>query len=160
MVTPVSWDEWSAARDLQVRFARSVDERDWEAFEGCFAADVQAILPLTGAHSNRASLTAKIQNVVDRLDATQHFLTNHQVDRHEGGLRARCYVMATHARTIMNQEVLYTFGGQYDDHIVDRSGSLQIARRQLTVFWRSGDPSVLLAGPSLRIENIASKPLQ
>jgi 3-phenylpropionate/cinnamic acid dioxygenase small subunit len=143
MVTSLSWREWSSARNLQVRVAKAVDDQDWEELEGCFAADLKANLPNTGTHSDRASMIAKIRQVVERLDATQHFLSNHQIDRHEGGLRARCYVVATHVRTTADREFLYTFGGCYEDRIADGGNSLQIVQRQLAVVWTTGDPSVL-----------------
>lgn len=142
-VAPLSWAEWSSAIDVQLRFASAVDGRDWEALERCFAEDVEAVLPLTGAHSDRSSMIARIAEVVDRLDATQHFLSNHQIDRHGDGMQARCYVIATHVRTTVDRELHFTFGGRYDDYIVDQGGPLRIARRQLTVVWRDGDPSIL-----------------
>jgi len=89
-------------------------------------------------------MVRSIRSVVERLDATQHHLSNHLVDRGPDGLVVQCYVLAQHVRTIDGETETFTFGGRYTDRLRDGE-RLQIAHRQLEVLWSIGMSSILHA---------------
>jgi ketosteroid isomerase-like protein len=144
--TPPTPDEHLAAVRLQCRWADAVDRRDWTAVLSCFADDASTDLPFTGHNDDIHSMVAASREVIERLDLTQHHLSNHLIERAPDGLTATCYVMAQHARSSGLQQAMFTFGGRYTDHIVRVRGSLRIQHRRLEVIWSTGDPSILSAG--------------
>ena len=83
-----------------------------------------------------------VRDVVERLDVTQHHLSNHLVKHTPRGLVATCYVLAQHVRTVNGDSQTFTFGGRYTDHLRG-SDHMQIAHRRLELLWSSGEPSIL-----------------
>ena len=131
------------AVDLQCRWAEALDARDWDGVRACFTPDVRSELPRTGVSEGVDELLARQRPVLDALDLTQHFLTNHRVRPADGVLVATCSVIARHERHGAAGSEVFTFGGRYTDTLVDVNGSLRIARRRLEVIWREGNPSLL-----------------
>ena len=130
--------------ELQCRYGDAVDRRDWDAFLTCFAADATSDVPRTGRHANPQVMVAAVRDVVERLDATQHHLTNHRLQRIGDVLHASCYVLAEHVRNVGGMQRTYAFGGRYTDVLTtDPAGSLVIAHRQLEIIWAKGDPRIL-----------------
>lgn len=134
--------ERARAIDLQCRWADALDRRDWQAVLACFSDDATADLPRTGRHSDPETMLRSIRSVVERLDATQHHLSNHLVNRGPEGLVVQCYVLAQHVRTIDGEAALFTFGGRYTDHLRDGE-RLTIVHRRLEVLWSAGASSIL-----------------
>lgn len=142
-MNPVTLEDRFAAIDLQCRVAAAVDEREWEVFTDCFAADATAELPRTGGHARRGDMVAAIRAVVERLELTQHFLSNHRVELCDDGVRASCYVLSQHVRRRESQEVTYTFGGRYTDTMRRDPDGFRIRHRRLEVLWSTGDSGIL-----------------
>jgi 3-phenylpropionate/cinnamic acid dioxygenase small subunit len=132
-----------ATIDLQCRWAEALDARDWDGVRACFTPDVRSELPRTGVSEGVDALLTLQRPVLEGLDLTQHFLTNHRVRSEGDVLLATCSVIARHERQGVAGREAFTFGGRYTDTVVDLDGSLRIARRRLEVVWREGDPSVL-----------------
>ena len=132
-----------ATIELQCRWAEALDARDWDGVRRCFTPDVRSELPRTGVSEGVDVLLARQRPVLEALDLTQHFLTNHRVRSERGVLVATCSVIARHERQGIAGPEAFTFGGRYTDTVVDVDGSLRIARRRLEVVWREGDPSLL-----------------
>jgi 3-phenylpropionate/cinnamic acid dioxygenase small subunit len=139
----VTLEERSAAVDLQCRWADAVDRRDWDAVAACYTADASFELPRTGGHGDRSAMLLAVRSVIERLDVTQHHLSNHLVDRTTDGLVARCSVLAQHVRSALSPDSVYTFGGRYTDVLVDSADGLLICNRRLEVVWSTGNPAVL-----------------
>ena len=135
-------EERSRAIELQCRWADALDRRDWKAVASCFTEDATAELPRTGRHEDSQAMLRSIRDVVERLDVTQHHLSNHLVDRGLQGLVVRCYVLAQHVRTVDGVPLTFTFGGRYTDHLRGLD-HLQIAHRRLEVLWSVGSAAVL-----------------
>jgi hypothetical protein len=140
---PPRHDVWQAAIDLQCRWADAIDGRDWEAVRACFTSDVRTDLPRTGHSRGIDALLGRQQPVLEALDLTQHFLTNHRVLVDGDRVVATCSVIARHERSVPDGVSNFTFGGRYTDTMVEQAGVLRIAERRLEVRWREGDPSVL-----------------
>jgi hypothetical protein len=141
--SPLTIQERLDAVELQCRWADAVDRRQWSAVLSCFTDDASTDLPRTGRNSDIRTMLDSAKRVIERLEVTQHHLSNHLVDRTAEGLIVQCYVLAQHVRVLDDQSVIYTFGGRYTDHMVRTSGSLRIRHRQLEVIWSSGDPAIL-----------------
>lgn len=137
-------DEWRAAVDLQCRWAEAIDRRDWDEVRSCFSADVRSDLPRTGRSVGIEALFERQRPVIEALDLTQHFLTNHRVVSRDGGLVATCSVIARHQRTQGDAVVVFTFGGRYTDVMAMTDRGLLITERTLSVTWREGDASILM----------------
>ena len=137
-----------AAVELQCRCADAVDRRDWAAFSRCFADGATTDLPRTGFNDDVQQMLASVQEIVGRLDVTQHHLSNHLVTTSEEADAAvvTCYVLAQHVRSDPEgRTVHYTFGGRYTDTISNQHGELRISHRQLEVLWTKGDATILQA---------------
>jgi hypothetical protein len=136
-----------AAVELQCRCADAVDRRDWIAFGRCFADGATTDLPRTGVNADARQMLMSVQEIVGRLDVTQHHLSNHMVSgTGPDAIVATCYVLAQHVRTdAEGRAVLYTFGGRYTDTLTHKHGELRIAHRQLEILWTKGDATILLA---------------
>lgn len=145
-VNGITIEEHVAAVDLQVRWADAVDRRDWAAVRAAFTDDASSELPASGGHPNPDSMVAAIRTIIERLELTQHHLSNHIIERNGDLLVARCYVMAQHVRVRNGAAVTFTFGGRYTDSLRLDDGRLKIAHRTLEVVWRMGDPAVLGEG--------------
>jgi ketosteroid isomerase-like protein len=145
-VDRVSVEEHLAAVDVQLRWAEAVDQRDWAQVRAAFTDDATSELPASGGHADPDSMVAAIRTIIERLEVTQHHLSNHIVERDGDLLIARCYVLAQHVRVRHGTSVTFTFGGRYTDRLRRDGGRLKIAHRTLEVAWRVGDPSVLDAG--------------
>ena len=143
---PVTVEEQLAAIDVQVRWADAVDRRDWAAVRAAFTDDATSDLPASGGHGDPDSMLAAIRTIIERLELTQHHLSNHLVERDGDLLVARCYVMAQHVRARDRAAATFTFGGRYTDRLRLDDGRLKIAHRLLEVVWRTGDPAVLGEG--------------
>jgi len=141
---PHRMDDRSEAIGLQIRLADAVDRRDWTTFASCFAAGATADLPHSGHHDSVAKMILAIKPIIDRLDATQHHLSNHVVTMDDdGGGVVECYLISQAVRVLETGPALFTFGGRYIDRLVRDAGSLKIAHRRETVTWRCGDPGLL-----------------
>lgn len=142
---PASLQDRLDAIELQCRWADAVDRRLWPVVLACFTDDASSDLPRTGVNSDIRRMVAAASEVVERLDVTQHHLSNHIVDQAPHGLDVQCYVMAQHVRAVEGRLVTYTFGGRYTDQIVRVEGCSRIRRRRLEIIWSSGDASILHA---------------
>lgn len=133
------------AIDLQLRVADAVDRRDWTTFANCFADGATADLPHSGHHDSVALMILAIKPIIERLEATQHHLSNHIITVDGDGGVVECYLISQAVRLLETGPTLFTFGGRYIDRVVREAGVLKIAHRREEVVWRSGDPGVLRA---------------
>ena len=66
---------WSAAGPVQ-KFALALDDRDAERLSALFSADAHLITPDGEGHVGREAIHAHYREAMERVGATQHFLTN------------------------------------------------------------------------------------
>jgi 3-phenylpropionate/cinnamic acid dioxygenase small subunit len=132
----------AAVSEVLVRYATSIDGRDWELFRTCFTGDCDidyGALP-TGealAWKNVEDLAAWMEAGHRDMGHTLHRITNQRVEYEGDGVTARSYVdallMTPDGKLIMNS------AGFYDDRLVDTGNGWQIARRRFTaVRWQTG----------------------
>jgi hypothetical protein len=112
-------DELLAEREITralVRFARAMDERDWETVRGLMFDDATAELgagPLEGS----AAIAESIRGYLDACGPTQHLLGNVlvEVDLAAGTAESRAYVSDVHLGKGSRRELTFSTLGDYRD---------------------------------------------
>ena len=128
--------------DTVVAYATAVDTRDWPAFEALFTADAVWDYRAGGErHAGPERIVARVRPSIERLDATQHLLTNHVVAVDGDTATHTCYYLAQHLR----DGARFLVGGRYEDELRRVGGRWLIAARALFGTWSEGDVSVLRA---------------
>jgi hypothetical protein len=129
--------------ELMVSYAAAIDRKDWGLFERCFTADVVALYEGFGEYNGYGPLERYTRSAVEPLDATQHLLTNFQVDLGDGTASFRCYVYAQHVRRAATGGELFTVGGQYENHAVLTEDGWRMDRFHFWPIWTSGNLEVV-----------------
>lgn len=105
-----------------IRYAVSVDRRDWTMFAGCFTDPVYADFSEAGgaaATSPRAELVAGVAAVLDGFTVTQHLSPNHLIEFSDADQdRAVChsYMYAQHVLEGSPGGEFYLLRGSYTSH--------------------------------------------
>lgn len=131
--------------DTVVAYATAVDTRDWALFASLFAPD--AVWEYRAGHERRTGpddILARVRPSIERLDATQHFVTNHVVTVTEGTATHTCYYLAQHLR----DGERFLAAGRYADEFRRTDGRWLIATRVLISTWTDGNPAVLQPRPA------------
>lgn len=131
-----------AIAHVLLSYARALDERDWALLGRCFTEDgVTDYGELAGVHTGTESIVTACRDALGGLDATQHLVTNIEVDVvDEHAADARCSFQAQH---VLDGSRLFTVGGTYLDHLVCQDGRWLIQHRRMRVVWTSGEAAVL-----------------
>ncbi|NPC55927.1 nuclear transport factor 2 family protein [Caenimonas soli] len=135
----------AAITDLMVRFAVSIDTRDWARFRSCFADRVEFDYPATiGAVTLAADSLLEISpQFFGQLDATQHLSANHLMEI--DGDRAVC-LSTLHAQHYLagcpGGSVQRQIG--YYRTMLERLGNWRIVRSEQKVHWNEGNEEVFL----------------
>ena len=135
-------DDRQAIVDVCTNYALALDSRDWERLHACFTDDAVADY---GGPPNEGypAIEATCRQALEPLVASQHLLGNHLVRVDGDQAESTCYFQAQHVMEGLAGGSEYIVAGRYDDRLVRRAGSWQIAHRTLSVMWTSGNPEVL-----------------
>ena len=133
-----SAEDKSEIMEVLVRYATSLDTKDWARLETCFTEDVRVSYPpdveLTGPEA-----TAKYcEQALSRFTRTQHLLGSHEIDVAGDRARASTYLTATH----ISDGEAFVLGGTYRDELVRRADGWRIARRTLSSDWTERRPTL------------------
>lgn len=128
--------------ELLVRYATSIDRRDWKLFRTCFSDDCDVdygTLPTgeTARWNNIEDMAAWMEASHRDMGRTLHRITNQRVEREGDTVTAHCYVDAL----LMTQDgqLIMNAAGFYDDHLVHTDDGWKITRRRFTsVHMRPG----------------------
>ncbi len=116
--------------DVLVRYATSIDRRDWGRFRTCFADACDVEYESAGAWSSAAEITAFMIDAHAAMGHTLHRLSTIDVVVIDASARAQCYVdavlMAPDGRSGINSI------GWYDDELARAAAGWQIVRRRFT----------------------------
>ena len=128
--------------ELLNRFGMAIDLRDWESFHSLFTEEVEfdysSIGEVAGTlHPDDITNTARRD--LGGFEATQHVITNHQVQLSED--RATCYaqVRAMHLLPNDKTESLLETGGYYTAELVRIDSNWKIQNWKFTILWSNGD---------------------
>ncbi len=99
-----------------IRFARGMDERDWETVRGLMFDDATADFG-AGALEGSAAIADSIRGYLDACGPTQHLLGNVlvEVDLAAGTATSRAYVSDVHLGQGTRSELTFSTLGDYRD---------------------------------------------
>lgn len=117
-------------RDIQralIRFARAMDDRDWNGLSQILAEDAIGDLG-TGRLEGREAIIALIRGFLDDCGVTQHLIGNVLVDVDGDGATSRAYVHDLHLSR-SNPDLAFQTLGDYHDRWERRDGSWRLVER-------------------------------
>lgn len=138
-------DERAIYRQL-VRFARAMDERDWDALDELTTEDVTADLG-AGTLTGRTALVTNMRTFLDDCGPTQHLLGNVLVEVEGERASSRAYVSDMHLGTGERAGATFSTLGDYHDHWIKRDEGWRLCHRTKHNRGLVGDIGVLGAGP-------------
>jgi 3-phenylpropionate/cinnamic acid dioxygenase small subunit len=123
-----------AVSDVLTRYASAQDNRDWELLTSCFTVDATLDYDTSGVFG-RDDFVDHCKVGLARMQATQHCVTNHDVEIDGDQARSTSYVIAQHVR---HGGDLFTLGGTYYDDLVRNTDGWRISSRRFVTSWRTG----------------------
>lgn len=122
-----------AITDLIHRYARAVDEQDWELFSSCFTSEATLdYTPVGGIQGTLAVVRAWLAEVLPSFTVVQHLVTNIEVEVDGDHARCRSYLFNAMGFENENGEVVLFFeGGIYRDRLVRAHQGWRIAARRI-----------------------------
>ncbi|MFB8005146.1 nuclear transport factor 2 family protein [Nocardia sp. NPDC056000] len=130
--------------DAVVRYATAVDTRDWRSLAALFTDDAYWEYSASGERvDGPAAITDRIRSSIERLDATQHFNTNHVVALSGDEAEHICYYYAQHIRRGLANGATFLAGGMYRDRFRRTAQGWKFTARTLNSSWSEGNPAVI-----------------
>ena len=128
---------------LAVAYCWTIDGHDWDGLDDIFTADATADFATAGVHDGRDGIKQRIEVALGSLDASQHFVANHQVWVDGDTARHRCQMRAQHVRHAADGGPNYMVAGRYEDRLVRTADGWRIAHRDLIISWTDGNIRVV-----------------
>lgn len=139
-VVEVPAADWIAMNDLVMRYAESIDTKDWELFRTCFTED--CTMTYGEPWGPLEPLDVLVDFVIhfhDPLEHLRHATTNFRVGAYDGDTaHGRCSVEALLVQGGASLRVT----GVYQDTFVRTGDGWRFARREFASFLTEGDPGV------------------
>jgi hypothetical protein len=137
----------AAIRDLQIRYCRSVDRKDFELLESCFHPDATVEYGLFDG--DLAGFMAMSRSALELYRGTTHFTGNQLVEVKGDRAWAEHYTVATHRCAADDTGPLRDLvtAVRYIDDAERRDGEWRIRRRVLILDWWRTD-AVTEMGPA------------
>jgi len=134
-------------------YALATDTQRWELFDLVFTPDVEADYG-PGIHwHDIASFKRDFAAIHGPLDASQHVVTNHQVDVKGDRAHAFSYVVGRLMRHMPEGGADFLqSGGWYDDTLVRTPSGWRIQKRVCRSIWFEGNPRVLETMPGAKVK--------
>lgn len=126
--------------DVTLAYTYALDAKDWDALDDVFTVDATAYL--TEELDGRDAIKGRVRRALESLDLSQHMVANHDVRVEGDSASCRCYLQAQHVREAAPGPPNFIVAGRYDDRFVRTVDGWRIARRELTIMWTEGNPSV------------------
>ena len=133
-------DERDIGRAL-TRFARAMDDRDWDAARAILTRDATAELgtgPLTGPDA----IIGLIRHYLDGCGPTQHLLGNVLIDVAGDTAESRAYVSDMHLGAGDRKAISFVTLGEYHDRWRRIDGQWRLVHRTKTSRGHKGDFAV------------------
>lgn len=137
-------DERDIIRGLS-RFARILDNKQWDRLGDVFADDICFDYGTGGDQQGMAALTVNMRRFLDRCGGTQHLIGSILVDVDGNRATSRSYVQARHQRADDPAGPIFDSNGEYVDQWERRAEGWRIVRRDALWANHSGDPMILHA---------------
>lgn len=140
-------DEREITRGL-ARFARVLDQKDWNSLGDVFAQDVSFDYGTGGDRHGMEALVDNMRRFLDVCGRTQHLIGSIMVDVNGDRAVSRSYVQARHQGIGSKAHLFFDSNGEYIDEWERRPEGWRIVRRDAKWQNHMGDPSVLAADAS------------
>ena len=133
--------DWIEIVQLLNQFGTAIDLRDWTSFQSLFAErvefDYSAIDDIAGTFDAKAIADNARRNF-GGFTATQHAITNHQIDLSDNSANCRAYVRAMHVLANEKMESMLEIGGYYQAQLIRTNSSWKIKGWKFTILWSIG----------------------
>ncbi|SFO50103.1 SnoaL-like domain-containing protein [Pseudonocardia ammonioxydans] len=129
--------------ELRSRYARALDERDWDLMRTVFAKDASADFALGTPFDGIDEIIRGCRSQMDSLDHTQHFLGNHEITVDGDRASGRHKLIGGAFLQKATGTPSAALHGDYVDEYVRTEEGWRISRRQLTITWGEGNVGIL-----------------
>jgi 3-phenylpropionate/cinnamic acid dioxygenase small subunit len=139
--TPEQLSDRAEILDVVNRYAWSIDTRDWDALDTCFAADAYVDYSSNpgGTEGPYREVRGWLEHNLAAFVVMQHLMVNTDITL--DGDRAMVRTMMVNpmgARTREGPPHFFYIGGRYDDEFVRTAAGWRIAKRVETLLWFQG----------------------
>ena len=142
--------------DVHIRHGRSLDTKDWSLIRTVFTEDAYGDFWVGGQHHGIEAIIHASRSTMENLDATQHLLSNHEVNVTGNTATARVDLLAGHFLRTDGGDSHCSVHGYYSDELVRTDEGWRISRRELTVTWSEGNVGIFQAGTAARLRESPS----
>jgi 3-phenylpropionate/cinnamic acid dioxygenase small subunit len=127
-------------RDVQLRYCRAADRKDFELYRTCFHGD--AVLEFSFFTGSVDEFMDMAKESLARFTATTHFTGNQLIEVDGDSAWCEFYAHATHRMDADENgpERDYIAAVRYIDRMERRGGEWRIARRRCILDWARSDP--------------------
>jgi hypothetical protein len=129
--------------DVLVAYAWALDSKSYELLRGVFAADIVADFGIGAPWTNVHDLVDGMATLHDRLDGTQHQVSNFAIQLDGDTASVRSYIHAVLTKRTDAGRQRLAMGGYYEDEFRRLTEGWRIIRRTAKSFWMDGDRDVL-----------------
>lgn len=116
-----------------VRFARALDEKDWDGYAALYADDGVLHTP-RATHRGRRGMAAHVERDLGGYSATHHVTANHDIAVDGDTAAVRSSLHATHVRQAPDD--FWTVGGWYDTRLRRDGEGWVITEVVINPVWR------------------------
>ncbi len=132
--------------ELSSRYARAIDERDWDLLRNVFTEDAQADFGLGQPFHGIDKIVHAARTVMESLTHTQHFLGNHEIELDGDRAKGRHkFIGGAFLHTDVGGPTLCE-RGEYIDEYVRTDQGWRISELGIAVAWCEGNMAILGAG--------------
>ena len=126
---------------LLSRYARAIDERDFDLLASVFTHDARIHYDMDqGTRLEFPELAAWLEKALQIFRVTHHVITNPVIEIEADRARSTCYLTCTHVQeTLDGRESLIVEGGVYTDLHVRTAEGWRIRQRTLRRAYVNGD---------------------
>ena len=132
----ISAEDERAISHLLLRYATSIDTRDWPLFRTCFSPDCEADYGSFGSWRGLREIVEYMEACHSNLGSTLYRISNITIDDRNDEVLARSYVDAIFTEAAQKDVARRTLGF-FDDALVRTSEGWKIARRRFTMVLSS-----------------------
>ena len=134
--------ERDAIQEILVRYATSLDDRNWDRLATCFTEDAVADYG-TGVFEGPTAIAGLCRQMLEPLEVSQHLLGTIEIIVDGENATSRCYFHAQHVKPGLDEGTQLIIAGTYEDSLRKVDGQWRIQHRKLIATWQSGNPKVL-----------------
>lgn len=128
----------------------SIDRRDWRLFRSIFTDEVEVLLTTTaGADRPHQRVkadrfTETVTRVITSFAATQHFLTDYQIEVKGDSAACLSYMYARHMPpNDRPAQAIWDIGGYYEYHLARAGDGWKVPKYKLIITWETNRPEHL-----------------